>query len=112
LLGGENLQGQKDGKFPPISFLHVRKLNVTGMDVVFDMKMEGTQLEDAVDEMHFDAHEFDGLREEMAIAANTWLKQADRFVRANPWISVIGAAALACAVTYAVSRPRERKLAE
>lgn len=61
---------------------------------------EFTQSEVRPDELHFDAHEFDGLRDDFATVAETWLKRADRFVHENPWLCIGIAAAAGCALVY------------
>jgi ElaB/YqjD/DUF883 family membrane-anchored ribosome-binding protein len=55
------------------------------------------------EELNFDAHEFDGLRENGRASATAWLRQADRFVRDNPWLCIGIAAAAACAVGWAMA---------
>lgn len=63
---------------------------------------EFTQSELETEELYFDAHEFDGLRDEFAGVAQTWLKRADEFVRDNPWLCVGIAAGVGCAVACAL----------
>ncbi|HMJ89629.1 MAG TPA: hypothetical protein VK530_07415 [Candidatus Acidoferrum sp.] len=58
------------------------------------------------DQMDFDAHEFDGLRKELAGAAQHWLKGADAFIRANPWLCIAIAAGVGCAVACAIRSNR------
>jgi ElaB/YqjD/DUF883 family membrane-anchored ribosome-binding protein len=49
--------------------------------------------EQAEDKLHFDAHEFDGLREALEQEAKGLLARADRFVRENPMLCIGLAAA-------------------
>jgi ElaB/YqjD/DUF883 family membrane-anchored ribosome-binding protein len=76
---------------------------------------ELTQSEMESDQLNFDAHEFDGLREEFAGMAQTWLKRADEFVRGNPWLCIGIALGAGCAVAYALrsgkSETEEREVA-
>lgn len=65
---------------------------------------EFTQSEMETEELRFDAHEFDGLREELADAAQTWLRRADEFIRENPWLCIAVAAGVGCAVACALRR--------
>lgn len=51
--------------------------------------------------LHFDAHEFDGLRDELEQQAETLLKRTDQFVRANTWLCIALAVGLGCALGIA-----------
>lgn len=52
------------------------------------------------DVLHYDAHEFDGLRNALDEEAQTLLRKADEFVRGNAWlcagIAVAAGVALGC----------------
>jgi ElaB/YqjD/DUF883 family membrane-anchored ribosome-binding protein len=52
----------------------------------------------------FDAHEFDGLREDFERRAENFLEKADEFVRQNPWLCLAVAASAGCAVAYWLRR--------
>jgi ElaB/YqjD/DUF883 family membrane-anchored ribosome-binding protein len=71
----------------------------------FCMKAEELARSDVVPEdLNFDAHEFDGLRDDLAAAAETWLKRVDRFVQENPWVCIGIAAAAGCALACALRK--------
>ena len=61
--------------------------------------------------LHFDAHEFDGLRDALEKEAEGVFARIDQFVRENPWlcIGIASAAglALACAIRKNGSTPAE-----
>ena len=59
---------------------------------------ELTQPQATSGEMKFDAHEFDGLRDEFALKAENWLKRADQLVQENPWLCIAVAAAAGVAL--------------
>ena len=66
---------------------------------------EFAQAEAAIGEgLNFDAHEFDGLRDDFAAAAETWLKRVDRFVQDNPWLCIGMAAAAGCTLAYVLRK--------
>jgi len=48
------------------------------------MKTEGTIQESTEEHLRFDAHEFDGLRDDFNGRGHL-IEKADRFVRENPW---------------------------
>jgi len=55
------------------------------------------------EELRFDAHEFDGLREDFANAtADTVLRSAERFIKENRWLCLGLAAAAGVALVYAI----------
>ena len=63
-----------------------------------------TQTRNPAEELHFDAHEFDGLREVAEACAGTLLERTDRFVRSNPWLCATVALALGCALAGWLTR--------
>jgi ElaB/YqjD/DUF883 family membrane-anchored ribosome-binding protein len=63
---------------------------------------EFAQSEKESEQLDFDAHEFDGLRDEFAGIAQTWLKRTDAFVRDNPWLCIAVAAGVGCAIACAL----------
>jgi ElaB/YqjD/DUF883 family membrane-anchored ribosome-binding protein len=78
-------------------------------DVTFCMNAEElaeTQLR--AEELNFDAPEFDGLREGGKGSATAWLREADRFVRDNPWLCIGIVAAAACALGWAMAPKSSR----
>jgi hypothetical protein len=83
-------------------FRSLRWLNVAEYDVISIMKTEETAQPQIERELQFDAHEFDGLREDLAAAAEGWLKKAEQFVRDNPWVCIAAAAGIGCALAYAL----------
>jgi ElaB/YqjD/DUF883 family membrane-anchored ribosome-binding protein len=52
--------------------------------------------------MHFDAHEFDGLREALENEGGTFLGQIDRFIRDNPFLCLGIAAAAGFGLAIAI----------
>ena len=50
--------------------------------------------------MHFDAHEFDGLRDALEKEAEGMIGKVDQFVRENPWLCIGIAAAAGLALSY------------
>jgi ElaB/YqjD/DUF883 family membrane-anchored ribosome-binding protein len=54
--------------------------------------------EKAQEALHFDAHEFDGLRDADEAQFAAWIDQADKFVRNNPWLCLGIALAAGCAL--------------
>ncbi len=68
---------------------------------------EFAQLETKTEGLKFDAHEFDGLRDEFAGVAETWLKRADEFVRKNPWLCIALAAGIGCGAAMVMRRSGE-----
>ena len=52
----------------------------------------------------YDAHEFDGLRDELSGVAESWLKRADAFVRENPWVCIALAVGIGCGAAIAMRR--------
>jgi ElaB/YqjD/DUF883 family membrane-anchored ribosome-binding protein len=56
-------------------------------------KEELTQ-EPPQDVLHFDAHEFDGLREALDQEAKSLIQKGDQFIRDHPWVCM-GVVALA-----------------
>ena len=72
--------------------------------------------EQAEEKLHFDAHEFDGLREALEHEAKGILGRADRFVRENPMLCIglaVAAGFTLAAVlgrSHAPSRPGEEPI--
>ena len=70
--------------------------------VVCTMKTEELTQESAADSLHFDAHEFDGLRKTLEHEAETIFSKVDECVRDHPWLcmalAVTAGLALVCAV--------------
>lgn len=64
------------------------------------------------EELRFDAHEFDGLRDELAAQAEGLFAKADEFIRDNPWLCIGIAAAAGCAVAYLLNNSRSCDTAE
>ena len=50
------------------------------------VKEKLSQEEPVLEVLHFDAHEFDGLREALDQKAESLVRQGDRFIRKHPWI--------------------------
>ena len=73
---------------------------------------EFTQTELESEELDFDAHEFDGLRDELSGVAESWLKRADEFIRDNPWLCVAIAAGIGCGVAAALRAGSDGEVAE
>jgi ElaB/YqjD/DUF883 family membrane-anchored ribosome-binding protein len=63
---------------------------------------EMTQSEVESEELNFDAHEFDGLRDEFAGMAEGWLQKADVFIQQNPWLCIAIATGVGCALGAAI----------
>ncbi|HWN95832.1 MAG TPA: hypothetical protein VNT99_12420 [Methylomirabilota bacterium] len=59
--------------------------------------------------LHFDAHEFDGLRDALEKEAEGTFAKLDHFVRSNPVTSLLIAAAAGFAVASAARRACARK---
>jgi ElaB/YqjD/DUF883 family membrane-anchored ribosome-binding protein len=62
--------------------------------------------------LHFDAHEFDGLRDALEKEAETMFARLDQFVRENPWTCIGLAAAAGFAVACAAGSTSSRDTAE
>ena len=65
---------------------------------------EMTQARTPQEPLHFDAHEFDGLRDGSQAYANTLLERADRFIRTNPWLCMTIALTAGCALAGWLAR--------
>ena len=59
--------------------------------------------------LHFDAHEFDGLRDVLEKEAEGMFAKLDQFIRENPMTSILIAAAAGVAVASAARRACMRK---
>ena len=66
------------------------------------MKTEGLKQTKAENSLHFDAHEFDGLRETLEKEAAGLLARVDRCIRRHPLASALVAAAAGVAVGTAI----------
>jgi hypothetical protein len=98
VLMGKRCKPEEVKQIPALRPLHVADAHVIcGMNTE-----EFTQSELESEELRFDAHEFDGLRDELTGAAQTWLRRADEFIRDNPWLCVAIAAGVGCAVACAL----------
>ncbi len=53
---------------------------------------------------HYDAHEFDGLRDDLDSEVEGILGQIDGYIRANPWVTLAVAGAVGIAVGRALRR--------
>jgi ElaB/YqjD/DUF883 family membrane-anchored ribosome-binding protein len=62
--------------------------------------------------LHFDAHEFDGLRDALEKEAETMFARLDQYIRENPWTCIGLAAAAGFAVACAAGRTCSRDAAE
>ena len=58
--------------------------------------------------LHFDAHEFDGLRDALEKEAETMFARLDQYIRENPWTCIGLAVAAGFAVACAVGRTSSR----
>ena len=64
------------------------------------MNTEESVQEGAGRALHFDAHEFDGLRDALEKEAEGVFGRIDEFVRENPWLCIGLAAAAGVALSY------------
>ena len=58
--------------------------------------------------MHFDAHEFDGLRDALEKEAQGIFTRLDEFIRENPWVCIGAATAVGMALGCATGKTRSR----
>ena len=80
------------------------QLNVRERVVVCTMNTEERIQEQADRPLHFDAHEFDGLRDTLEKDAEGLFAQIDQYVRKNPWLCIGIAAAAGLALSCATRR--------
>ncbi len=69
------------------------------------MNTEELAEEKAGKPLHFDAHEFDGLRDALEKEAEGMFAKIDGFVRENPWLCIGVAAAAGLALACATRSP-------
>ena len=76
------------------------------------MSTEELRQEQAEKSLHFDAHEFDGLRDALEKEAESIFARLDQYIRDNPWTCIALAAAAGFAVASIARKPSSRDPAE